>query len=91
MCAELTGEPLVFFAAADGHDSIAESCGELHAHMAEAADALDGNKVARQSAAVTKRIVSGQAEASRIIPAWTIKVSLASCATPRSYLKSMGP
>ena len=61
--AELPGERLLVGAARDRDGAEAHLRGELHAEMAEAADAEDGDQVARPRAAVAQRVEGGDAGA----------------------------
>ena len=65
MRAEFFGERFAVFAAADGGHAIAGLAGELHAEMAEAADSLNGDQVARERAAVAKSVEGGDARAEK--------------------------
>jgi hypothetical protein len=66
--AEFASQRLVLFAATEGRNAIAKFVGELNAEMAEAADSLDGNQVARAGAAVAQGIECGGARVSHAEP-----------------------
>src|SRR5690349_7131426 len=59
MRAEFFCERFAVFAAADGGDAIAEFVGELDAEMAEAADPLNGDQIARGCAAMAQGVEGG--------------------------------
>src|SRR5262249_28309652 len=58
---QLLRQHSVVRAASDGRNVITKLVGELDAKMPQAADALHGNKIARQRAAVAERVVGGDA------------------------------
>src|SRR5262249_12015183 len=59
VCAELLGEGAVFRPATDGGYAIAALRSELNAEMAESADALHGDEIARESPSVTEGVEGG--------------------------------
>src|SRR5260370_15996395 len=63
MRAEFLGESGFLRTAADGGDSVSKFIGKLNSKMPEAADALDGDEIGRQCAAVAQGVESGNARA----------------------------
>jgi hypothetical protein len=63
--AEFFGECFAVFATADGDDAVAKFAGKLHAEVAEAADALNGDQISGHSTAVAQRVEGGDAGAEK--------------------------
>src|SRR6266403_3399269 len=63
MRAEFLGESGFLRTAADGGDSVSKFIGKLNSKMPEAADALDGDEIGRQCAAVAQGVEGGDSRA----------------------------